>query len=80
MDKTAYSANQIRLRELLRDIRNESGLRQVDLAANLNEPQSFVSKYESGERRLEFVEVIEICSALGITLGEFVRRFQEASR
>jgi hypothetical protein len=41
-------------------------------------PQSFVSKYESGERHLEFVEVAEICSALGIRLADLVRRFEAA--
>jgi len=80
MDKTAYSALQVRLQELLRELRNETGLRQVDLAARLKEPQSFVSKYESGERRLDFVEMVEVCHALGITLSDFVRRFEESSQ
>ncbi len=80
MDKTVFSALQVRLRTVLRDLRNEAGLRQVDLAAKLEEPQSFVSKYESGERRLDFVEVVEICKALGITLHEFVRRFEASTR
>ena len=77
MDKTAFSASQIRVRELLREFRLEVGLRQVDLAEKLDEPQSFVSKYESGERRLDFVEVAEVCKALGVKLSEFVRRFEE---
>ena len=80
MDKTVFSALQVRLRSLLRDLRNEAGLRQVDLASKLEEPQSFVSKYESGERRLDFVEVVEVCNALNITLPEFVRRFEESAR
>jgi len=62
---------------LLRKLRKEAEMRQVDLAAKLNQPQSFVSKYESGERRLDVVEVEAICQAIGISLATFARRFQE---
>ena len=48
------------LRKLLRKCRVEAGLRQEDLAEKLNVHQSFVSKYESGERLLTFVETINI--------------------
>lgn len=68
-----------RVRALLRAIRLESGLRQVDVAERLGQEQSFVSKYESGERQLDFVEVAEICEALGISLTDFVRRFEAQS-
>lgn len=68
-----------RVRALLRAIRLEKDLRQVEVAERLEQDQSFVSKYESGERQLDFVEVAEICQALGITLADFVRRFEEAS-
>lgn len=64
------------LRSLLRQIRAEAGLRQQDLADRLQQPQSFVSKYEIGERRLDLLEVREICSACGITLRDFVERFE----
>lgn len=49
-----------KVRELLRDIREAAGLRQVDLAARLKRPQSFVSKFESGEKTLNFLEVKEV--------------------
>jgi len=65
-----------RLRDLLRTVREEAGLRQADLAARLGKPQSFVSKYESGERRLDFLEVRAVCAALGVPLDRFVRRFE----
>ena len=38
--------------------------------------QAFVSKYETGERRLDFVEVREVCAAVGISLIDFVREFE----
>ncbi|MGA9852265.1 MAG: helix-turn-helix transcriptional regulator [Gammaproteobacteria bacterium] len=63
--------------ELLRDLREAAGLRQVDLAARLKRPQSFVSKYESGEKTLDFLEVREVCRALGTSLADFVRRFED---
>ena len=66
-----------RVRKLLRLIRLGAGLRQVDVAQRLSEPQSFVSKYESGERQLDFAEIAEGCAALGITLSEFVLRFEK---
>lgn len=65
------------MRELVRKLREEAGLRQVDLAERLKRPQSFVSKYESGERTLDFLEVREVCQALGVPLVDFVRRLDE---
>ncbi len=65
-----------RLRGLLRDIRLAKGLRQADVAKRLGRTQSFVSKYEAGERRLDFVEVREVCRALRIDLVDLVRRFE----
>lgn len=64
------------LLELLRQIRAEAGLRQVDLAKRLRQPQSFVSKYESGERRLDLLELKQVCIALGISLRDFIKRFE----
>lgn len=60
---------------LLRQVRLEAGLRQTDVAEKLGKPQSFVSNYESGERRLDLLELLTICEALGIPLIEFVTRF-----
>lgn len=66
-----------RVGKLLREIRRQAKLRQADVAKRLGVPQSFVSKYESGERRLEFVEVARICTALGVRFSEFVQRFED---
>lgn len=77
MDKPLYSQNQIVLQALLRDLRKERGLRQQELANRIGEPQSFVSKYETGERRLDILELREICRALGFSLADFVARLEE---
>ena len=63
-----------RLLRLLRDVRTQAGLRQVDLAMSLGQPQSFVSKYEAGARRLDIVELEQICEACGTSLSTFVTR------
>jgi transcriptional regulator with XRE-family HTH domain len=78
MAKSIYSAGQERLQQLLRAVRLEADLTQMDLATRLQKPQSFVSKYESGERRLDLVELQQICRALEIDLVQFVRRFLKA--
>jgi len=76
----ANLAEKKRFLSMLRQIRLDSGLRQADLARKLGEPQSFVSKYESGERRLDVLELRQICTVLGVSLAEFVRQLEEESR
>jgi transcriptional regulator with XRE-family HTH domain len=66
-----------KLHELLRRIRQEKGIRQVELAEKLGVPQSFISKYESGDRALDILELRQICKAIGISLEEFVRKLEE---
>ena len=80
MEKSIFTAEQHALQEVLRQLRLGAGLRQEDLASLLNEPQSFVSKYESGERRLDLIELRQVCQALGVTLPELVNRFEEHLR
>ncbi len=74
--KIQGQSHQDKLRFLLRQIRQEANLRQIDLAKQLGQPQSFVSKYESGERRLDIFELRQICEVTGISLVEFVRRLE----
>jgi transcriptional regulator with XRE-family HTH domain len=69
---------QEQLQSLLRQIRTEAGLTQTDVAQRLGQPQSFVSKYESGERRLDILELREVCAVIGVTLADFVRRLDQA--
>ena len=57
-----------------------SGMRhllQSELAEKIKKPQSYVSKYERGERRLDVVEFIDICQALNINPEETLRKFIE---
>jgi ribosome-binding protein aMBF1 (putative translation factor) len=74
--KSIYSAEQSEFLMLLRSKRQKAGLSQVGLAQKLGRSQSFVSKYESGELRLDLLQLRDICQALGTTLSKFVREFE----
>ncbi len=80
MSKSLYTPEQDRLQALLRQIRLEAGLTQAELARRLGRPQTFVSKYELGERRLDLLQLRQICRAVGLTLGGFVARLEELLR
>lgn len=62
---------------LLKETRQKHGVTQVDLAKQLGVPQSFVSKYESGERQLDILELRQICQLIGISFDNFVRQLDE---
>ncbi len=74
--KSIHSPEHQQLTLLLRQLRQDSGLRQLDLAERLGRPQSYVSKYETGERRLDLIELRAICEVVGSSLGELVARFE----
>ncbi len=72
MTNKSWDKNREKLRELLKELRtNEAGLTQIELSKALGKPQSYVSKYENGERKLDYVEVREICQALGVSMQKF---------
>jgi len=59
------------------DTRLENNLTQEEVALRLKKPQSYVSKYESGERRLDIIELIDVCKALGKSIYEVLSRFHK---
>ena len=59
--------------------RKAAGITQVELAARLGRPQSFVSKFERGERRLDVIEFCQVAEALGRTPADFLIAFIELS-
>jgi transcriptional regulator with XRE-family HTH domain len=79
MNKSVHSTRLKRLQSLLRETRIDAGLRQIDLADRLGLAQSFISKYESGDRCLDLLELEQVCAALDIGLSEFVHRYEEAT-
>ena len=63
---------QKRLRELIKAARLSAGLRQVDVAEILSKPQSHIAKIESGERKMDFIEVLDICTAVRLDPSDLV--------
>jgi len=64
-------------RTLLISTREESGLTQIAVAAKLGKPQSFVSKYERGERRVDFTEFLELADIVNVDIGDFVKLYRD---
>lgn len=77
MAKSIYTRDQQCLQDLLRHLRRKRGLTQQTLATRLKMPQSFVSKYESGERLLDVLELRQICTALEIDFPEFAKLLEK---
>ncbi len=73
MSKSIHSSRHVKLRELLVVARKKAGLTQQDVADALGRPQSFVAKYEGGERRLDVVEFLQVAAALGADPVKIVR-------
>lgn len=74
VEKSLYSEQYQQLCALLKELRREAGLTQVQVATRLDVPQSFVSKYESGERRLDVIELRHVAEAIDTTLEIVVSR------
>ena len=75
MQKTLKSADYARLISLLVATREKAGIRQHTLAESLDVPQSFVAKYEGGDRRLDVIEFLAIAKALGADPLKLLRDF-----
>ena len=74
LPKSLYSKTYSHFLELLRRARVNAGLTQVDLAQRLGRPQSFVSKCESGERRVDVAEYLAFCKAIPIDPVSIIRQ------
>lgn len=72
MQKSLRSPRQQHLQTLLSAARKDSNLTQAELADLLNKPQSFVAKYENGERRIDVIEFLDITAALRIDTAEIL--------
>ena len=76
MSKSIYTTENEVFRDLLRELRTEKGFTQVQLSETLRTSQSFVSKYETGERRLDVIELREVCQSLGTSLAAFAKKLE----
>lgn len=75
MRKSLYSSQESAFCALLIETRDKAGLTQADVAKRLKRPQSFVSKYEAGERRIDMIEFVTITRALGADPVQLLRAF-----
>ena len=74
MSPSTYHDDYQRLLAVLKALRQEAGVTQVELGARLGNTQTFVSKFERGERRLDVTEFVDVCEALGAEpMGAFAR-------
>ena len=65
-----------KLRRLLAEARAEAGLTQLQVAERVKRPQSFVSKYENGERQLDVIEFVAVCKAVGISAASLIAHLE----
>lgn len=77
MKKSIHSEEYATFLSVLRDFRVRAKLTQIDLAAGLQKTQSFVSKFERGEIRLDLIQLRTVCQAIGKTLPEFVTELEQ---
>ncbi len=77
MEKSVSRDENLIFLKLLKQCRVEAGLTQDDFAKALDRPQSFVSDVERGLRRLDLIQLRDICQVLGISLSSFVQRFED---
>lgn len=74
MKKALYEQSYAAFTDLLKEERKSAGLTQAKLAKKLRRPQSYVSKYERGDRRLDVIEFLEIARVIGFDPTTFLSR------
>lgn len=77
MEKSIFTHNYTLFLALLRDARKKAGLTQEQVGERLQQTQSFVSKCERGERRIDVIELHAFCQAMDISLEDFVQQLRE---
>ena len=78
MEKSVFTVDYLVFLRCLRAARDRAGLTQGELSQRLGMTQSWVSKCERGERRLDVVEVRAFCRAMGVDFVSFMREFEKA--
>ena len=74
MKKALYERSYAAFTELLKEERRKAGLTQTMLAKKLRRPQSYVSKYERGDRRLDVIEFLEVARSIGFDAAEILSK------
>lgn len=77
--ESVFTEEYNRFRQMLIQARKNAGMTQLAVSEAIGKPQSFVSKYERGERRLDVIEFMAVAHVLGIDPREFIDRLTTAS-
>lgn len=77
MPNSMHSQKYQIFREMLVEARLNIGLTQVQVAEKVNKPQSYVSKYERGERRLDFTEFVELATVFEMDIAAFIHQYKQ---
>ncbi|WP_412461172.1 helix-turn-helix domain-containing protein [Pseudomonas sp. SC11] len=80
MTKAIYRREHVIFLQELKRMRVESGMTQAQCSAALARPQSFMSDVERGVRRLDLVQLRDLCQVLGSDLVSFSKSFEQALR
>lgn len=75
--KSVFTRQYDQFRRLLIDARKAANLTQAEVAEELDRPQSFVAKYEGGERRLDVVEFLAVANAINVNPIDLIRQLQD---
>jgi transcriptional regulator with XRE-family HTH domain len=75
--KTIYHPTYVLLVEKLIVERKSSGLTQAQLASKLGKHQSYVAKVEGCERKLDVIELVDWCKALGVVASGYVKDIEK---
>ena len=78
MPRALSSPSHTVLRRLLVNARKDAQLTQQQVAAKLGLPQSYVSKYENGERKLDVIEFLAVCDVLGVSTTEIIENIRRS--
>lgn len=76
--KSLNNPKQIIFQDMIREARLNAGFTQTKLAQKLGKPQSYIAKYETGERRLDVIELLDILDAIGGDAAKFIAAFNSA--
>lgn len=76
MEKSVFTHEYRVFTRLLREMRQKAGLTQTALAEQVGQSQSYISKWERGDLRLDLVQLRELCQGMGVSLSAFVTEFE----
>jgi transcriptional regulator with XRE-family HTH domain len=79
MPRTLASPRHYTLRDFIIEKREKAGLTQHEISARLKRPQSFIASIETGQRRVDVVELLELAKAIGFDPHEALRRLSKVA-